>query len=646
MAKSINRLLVANRGEIAVRIMRSANALGIETVAVFSEADRGTPHVLFADRAICIGPAQAAQSYLNIDAIMEAAAKTGADAVHPGYGFLAENAAFAAACAAANLTFVGPSVEAIELMGNKREAKVRMLEAGVPCVPGYSGIDQSDQVLIKEAADIGYPLMVKAAAGGGGRGMRLVTAAEELPGSLASARSEAASAFGSDELILERAIIRPRHVEVQVFADTHGNTIHLGERDCSVQRRHQKVIEEAPSPAVDEALRARMGEAAVLTASNIDYTGAGTVEFLLDADGSFYFMEMNTRLQVEHPVTEMITGLDLVDWQLRVARGEALPLTQDEVEFEGHAIEVRLYAEDPTRDFMPQTGEVLVWQPEDTEDLRVDHGLAEGQEISAFYDPMIAKVAAWGDDREDARRRLISGLNETPLLGLRNNKTWLVSCLKHPVFAGGDATTAFIGDHADDLLQADVRPAQALAVVLLALRHAPDTGPWSSTGVMNWPFRIDFGDGEIAGISVDMRDNRDFTVTFADQHTEQLALDQDGELTIDGQLVVANTVINGDTVHLEYDGVSVSATEVLQPDEAGGSGVSDGRLVAPMPGRIVRHATKGDNVSKGDIIVVLEAMKMEHEITAPFDGVLASVAVEVDQQVTGRQMLAQIKAKA
>ncbi|MBT4020027.1 MAG: ATP-grasp domain-containing protein [Alphaproteobacteria bacterium] len=645
MTKSINRLLVANRGEIALRVMRSANALGIETVAVFSEADRGTPHVLFADRAICIGPSQAALSYLNIEAIIEAAVKTGADAIHPGYGFLAENAAFAAACATAGLNFVGPSVEAIELMGSKRESKIRMLAAGVPCVPGYSGKDQSDEILITEAATIGFPLMVKASAGGGGRGMRLVASPEELPGALASARSEALSAFGSDELILERAIIRPRHVEIQVFGDSHGNTIHLGERDCSVQRRHQKVIEEAPSPAVNEALRARMGEAAVLAAGNIDYTGAGTVEFLLDADGSFYFMEMNTRLQVEHPVTEMITGLDLVDWQLRVARGEELPLTQDEIEFEGHAIEVRLYAEDPTRDFMPQTGEVLVWQPENNEDLRVDHALAEGQEISAFYDPMIAKVAAWGPDREDARRCLITGLNETPLLGIRNNKSWLVNCLQHTTFADGEATTAFIGDHADELQHADIRPAQALAVVLLALRHAPDAGPWASTGVMSWPFRIDFGDAEVVGISVDMRDNRHFTVTFADQHFEELALDEDGQLTIDGQLIVATTVIAGNAVHLEYDGVSVCATEIMQQDSAAGAGASDGRLVAPMPGRIVRHANEGDAVKEGDIVVVLEAMKMEHEIAAPFDGLLTDVSVEVDQQVTGRQLLAMIEAE-
>jgi len=646
MTKQINRLLIANRGEIALRIMHSANAAGIETVAVFSDADRGTPHVLFADKAMHIGPSLAAQSYLNIEGIIEAARKTGADAVHPGYGFLAENADFAKACADAGLIFVGPAVEAIELMGNKRQSKIRMLEAGVPCVPGYSGEDQSDDTLVREGNDIGFPLMVKAAAGGGGRGMRLVTAATELPAALASARSEALSAFASDELILEKAIVRPRHVEVQVFADTHGNTVHLGERDCSVQRRHQKVIEEAPSPAVDADLRARMGAAAVLTAESIDYTGAGTVEFLLDADGSFYFMEMNTRLQVEHPVTELITGLDLVDWQLRVARGESLPLSQDEIEFHGHAIEVRLYAEDPVRDFLPQTGEVLVWQPDNNENLRVDHALEEGQEITAWYDPMIAKVAAHGEDREDARRRLVAGLNETPLLGLRNNKTWLVDCLNHPTFADGEATTAFIEDHAAELAAGDNHQIQALAVVMLALRHTPDTGPWASTGVMSWPFRIDFGDGEIIEIAVDMKNNQLFDVTFPDGQVEQLAFDGDGQLTLDGQLVVATTVIDGDTVHLEFNGVSASATEILRPGEGAAAGTSDGRLVAPMPGRIVRVGKTGDAVSEGDIVVVLEAMKMEHEITAPFDGVLAEVAVEADQQVTGRQMLVQVEAES
>ncbi|MBT3532379.1 MAG: ATP-grasp domain-containing protein, partial [Rhodospirillaceae bacterium] len=375
---AFTRVLIANRGEIACRIMATAHAMGYDTVAVYSEADANAPHVGMADQAVCIGPAPVAESYLNVAAILDAAARTGADAVHPGYGFLAENAAFAQACGDAGVTFIGPSPQAIELMGNKRLAKLRMADAEVPCVPGYSGAAQDDEVLLAAGESIGFPVMVKAASGGGGRGMRLVEAAEDLAAAISSARSEAENAFGSGELILEKAVVEPRHVEIQVFADAHGNCLHLGERDCSIQRRHQKVVEEAPSPAVDAALRAKMGGAAVAAAQAIDYVGAGTVEFLLGADGAFYFLEMNTRLQVEHPVTEMITGLDLVAWQLDVAAGEPLPLTQDEVRFDGHAIEVRLYAEDPYADFLPQTGTVVAWRP--SPDVRVDTGIDQGQE--------------------------------------------------------------------------------------------------------------------------------------------------------------------------------------------------------------------------------------------------------------------------
>ncbi|RMF12385.1 MAG: ATP-grasp domain-containing protein, partial [Candidatus Dadabacteria bacterium] len=405
---TIHRVLVANRGEIAVRVMRTARRLGLKTVAVYSEADADMPHVSAADLAVCIGPPQVAASYLNVEAILDAAKRTGADAIHPGYGFLSENADFAEVCAQHGITFVGPPVEAIRLMGNKRAAKVRMIEAGVPCVPGYEGEDQADETLIAEAQRIGFPLMVKAAAGGGGRGMRIVHEADALPAALRSARSEAKGAFGSDELILERAVIAPRHVEIQVFGDTHGNVIHLGERDCSMQRRHQKVVEEAPSPAVDPELRAQMGEAAVRAAQACGYVGAGTVEFLLDDERNFYFLEMNTRLQVEHPVTESVTGEDLVEWQFRVADGQPLPLTQEQVELHGASIEVRLYAEDPANGFRPQTGriEALGWP--DHPDVRIDTGVGEGNEISPFYDPMIAKIISRGPDREHARRALIA----------------------------------------------------------------------------------------------------------------------------------------------------------------------------------------------------------------------------------------------
>ncbi|MEE4661044.1 MAG: acetyl-CoA carboxylase biotin carboxylase subunit, partial [Halieaceae bacterium] len=441
---ALDTVLVANRGEIACRIIESARREGYRTVAVFSDADAEARHVQLADTAVHIGPAAAADSYLNAARLLEAAALAGADAIHPGYGFLSENAAFARACREAGLVFIGPSAEAIEAMGNKAESKRRMLAAGVPCVPGYQSPEQGDEVLLAAAADIGFPIMVKAAAGGGGRGMRWVACAEALPAALAAARSEAAAAFGSDELILEKAVVDARHVEIQVFGDSHGNLIHLGERDCSVQRRHQKVIEECPCPVMTATLREAMGQAAVDAALSIGYEGAGTVEFLLGADGAFYFLEMNTRLQVEHPVTEMVTGLDLVALQLAVARGEPLPLNQRDVSLTGHAIEVRLYAEDPSNDFLPAAGRALRWEPPVGEGVRADHGLLPGQAISPFYDPMVAKIIAWGANRAEALRRLRRALDNTLLLGVETNLGFLQAALAQPMFVAGAATTGFI----------------------------------------------------------------------------------------------------------------------------------------------------------------------------------------------------------
>ncbi|MBE8191181.1 MAG: ATP-grasp domain-containing protein, partial [Alphaproteobacteria bacterium] len=404
---SFKKILIANRGEIACRVIRTAKALGIKSVAVYSEADASAPHVQQADEAVLIGASPVGQSYLKAEAILAAAKQTGADAIHPGYGFLSENAAFAKAVSDAGFIFIGPTPEAIDKMGNKAAAKRLMIAAGVPCVAGYQGADQTDAVFIKAAEAIGFPLMVKAAAGGGGRGMRLVKTAADLPAALETARSEAANAFGSGELILEQAIIEPRHVEVQVFADTHGNIIHLGERDCSVQRRHQKVIEESPCPIMTEDLRAKMGAAAVNAAKSIDYVGAGTIEFLLDKSGAFYFLEMNTRLQVEHPVTEMVTGLDLVAMQIRVAEGATLPLTQAQVQLQGSAIEVRLYAEDPAKGFLPCTGHIEYFTPHKGEGVRFDTGVESGQDISPFYDPMIAKLITYGDTRTTARLKMV-----------------------------------------------------------------------------------------------------------------------------------------------------------------------------------------------------------------------------------------------
>ncbi|WP_438998865.1 acetyl-CoA carboxylase biotin carboxylase subunit, partial [Variovorax beijingensis] len=467
---SFHKILVANRGEIALRVMRTARAMGHRTVAVYSSADADAEHVRQADQAVWIGEPLPAQSYLNIAAIVEAAHSSGAEAVHPGYGFLAENAEFAQACRDAGLVFIGPSPEAIRAMGDKAAAKRLMQAAGVPCIPGYQGEDQRAATLAAEAARIGWPVMIKATAGGGGRGMRLAPSADAFAELLQSAQSEALHAFGDATVILERAIAAPRHIEIQVFADRHGNAIHLGERDCSVQRRHQKLIEESPSPAVSGALRERMGAAAVAAARAIGYEGAGTLEFLLDAKGAYWFMEMNTRLQVEHPVTEAVAGLDLVELQLRVAAGEPLPLAQQDVRLSGHAIEVRLCAEDPRQGFMPQSGTLAAWRPSPA--LRVEHALRDGAAVPPFYDSMIAKLVAHGPTREEARRRLVAGLQDTVALGLATNQQFLQRALSHPVFAGGSATTAFIAEHTEALLAPDPameRRAAWLAALLLQL---------------------------------------------------------------------------------------------------------------------------------------------------------------------------------
>ncbi|MBL4740563.1 MAG: acetyl-CoA carboxylase biotin carboxylase subunit [Sneathiella sp.] len=444
---TFSKILIANRGEIACRIIRTAHSMGYKTVAVYSEADKNALHVKMAGETVCIGPADASMSYMNIERIIQASKDTGADALHPGYGFLSENPNFAEACIENGITFIGPDPHAIRVMGNKAAAKRKMIKAGVPCVPGYEGEDQSDRQFIEAARQIGFPVMVKAAQGGGGRGMRLVKKPEKLEKALKAARSEAQNAFGSGELILEKAVIEPRHIEIQIFADTDGNIVHMGERDCSIQRRHQKVIEEAPSPAVSSQLRSEMGDAAVSAAAAIDYFGAGTVEFLLTDEGDFYFLEMNTRLQVEHPVTEFITGFDLVEWQLRIARGEKLPKAQSDIPLAGHAIEARLYTEDPYNNFLPKVGTLVEWIPASGTGIRVDHGLESGLEITPYYDPMIAKIIAYGETREEARERLIVALEETVDQGLITNRLFLIECLQAEAFIQGDVTTAFIDTH-------------------------------------------------------------------------------------------------------------------------------------------------------------------------------------------------------
>ncbi|MBS0525790.1 MAG: acetyl-CoA carboxylase biotin carboxylase subunit [Proteobacteria bacterium] len=610
---SFSTVLVANRGEIAWRVMRTARAMDYRTVAVYSDADQGAPHVAFADKAVRIGPPPVGESYLSIDRILEAAHTSGADAIHPGYGFLSENAEFATACEKAGLVFIGPPPAAIAAMGNKAAAKRRMIEAGVPCVPGYQGADQSDGNLEKEARKIGLPVMVKAAAGGGGRGMRLVTQDGELLEAIRAARTEAGSAFGSGELILEKAVIDARHVEIQVFADAHGNVLHLGERDCSVQRRHQKVIEEAPSPAVNAELRHRMGAAAVAAAKAIGYRGAGTVEFLLGADGAFYFLEMNTRLQVEHPVTEAITGLDLVEWQLRVARGEPLPLTQEQVRLQGHSIEVRLYAEDAYAGFLPQTGRIDVWRPATGPGVRVDHGIEEGLAISPYYDPMIAKVIAWGATREEARLRLIRALRDTVVLGPTTNRHFLIRLLEHPELAAGKATTAFLGKHsftAPELTDTHWKTAASLLWQQSAARYPGNLRGWRNSNPEPTPFRLAVGDMER-------------TVKLSEPSAPSVP-----------------HVIDDDDVVVDFDGFTVRFQDRTYMPPASAAAGSDGKLRAPMDGRIVAiKVAAGDKVVRGQTLVVLEAMKIQHQLKAALDACVESIAVQEGQQVANRTVL-------
>ncbi|ABD88742.1 acetyl/propionyl/methylcrotonyl-CoA carboxylase subunit alpha [Rhodopseudomonas palustris] len=645
-------ILIANRGEIALRIMRTARKLGYAVVAVYSDADADALHVRAADAAVRIGGALPQQSYLNIEAIIAAAKQSGADAVHPGYGFLAENQDFAAACRDAGLLFIGPSAASIAAMANKAGAKAIMRKAGVPCVPGYQGADQSDEAMAREAASIGFPVMIKAVAGGGGRGMRLVEDAAAFAEALRGARSEAQGGFGDPTVILERAIVNPRHIEIQVFGDRYGHAVHLGERDCSVQRRHQKLIEEAPSPAVSQALREEMGTVAVNAAKAIGYEGAGTLEFLLDGDGRFYFMEMNTRLQVEHPVTEAITGLDLVELQLRIAAGEPLPLQQDDVQFRGHAIEVRLCSEDPAQDFMPQSGRLALWQMPG--ELRVEHALQSGSAISPYYDSMIAKIVAHGDSRDEARRKLLHGLARTVAFGVSTNCSFLAACLRHPSFAAGAATTGFIAQHRDALLAPEPDhdvPAAAVAALLLYVtdRHAPRWRKGRSlAATFPCPLRI-----EIDGITLEpevTRERDGCTIVRIGGNAVRFALDELSGDTLrfraDGMSESIVYHRDGDALFVLRQGVTSAVRDLTRaaPARAAAAG-GDGRLRAAMNGRVVAVLVKpGDQVEAGQPVLTLEAMKMEHVHAAPISGIVSAIDVEEGEQVTTGRIVAEIEA--
>lgn len=646
------KILIANRGEVALRIMRTARRLGYGVVAVYSDADRDALHVREADQAVRIGEALPAQSYLRIEAIIAAAKASGATAVHPGYGFLAENEDFAQACRDAGLVFIGPSPEAIRAMGNKAGAKEIMEKAGVPCVPGYQGADQSGPVMLAEAKKIGFPVMIKAVAGGGGRGMRLVADAVSFPDALRSARSEAQGAFGDPTVILERAIVNPRHIEIQVFGDRYRNAVHLGERDCSVQRRHQKLIEEAPSPAVSQRLRARMGAVAVSAVKSIGYEGAGTLEFLLDSSGEFYFMEMNTRLQVEHPVTEAITGLDLVELQLRVASGEPLGLVQEDIKFSGHAIEVRLCSEDAGHDFMPQSGTMALWQMPDG--IRVEHALESGCEIPPFYDSMIAKIISHGATRDEARGKLIVGLEQVAAFGVTTNQGFLISCLRHPGFAAGQATTAFIGSHRDELLapRKDAASEAELAALLLYVTD-PSAPKWkpgrSLAAAFPVPIRVEI-DGAVHEIEI-VRE-RDGSYRGLNNTLYRIEVHAVGGDTIrfsrDGLAESVKLLRDRDRLYFLHRGATIAVRDLTlaAPVSAAASG-GDGKVRAAMNGRVVAVLVKpGDQVAAGQPVMTLEAMKMEHVHTAGVAGTVAAIDVAEGEQVTTGKIVVEIDAAA
>ena len=661
LRKNFSKVLVANRGEIAVRVIRGAKQQGYKTVAVYSDADRDALHVREADEAVRIGPAPAKDSYLVIEHIIAAAKTSGAQAIHPGYGFLSERADFAKAVQDAGLVFIGPDPASIEAMGNKSASKIRMIAAGVPCVPGYQGDDQSDETLKAESVKAGLPVMVKAAAGGGGRGMRLVHEEAALLENIRSARSEASNAFGSGQLLIEKAVIDARHVEIQIFGDRHGNVVHLGERDCSVQRRNQKVVEEAPSPAVDDALRLKMGEAAVAAAKAVNYVGAGTVEFLLGRDKQFYFLEMNTRLQVEHPVTELVYGVDLVEWQLRVAQGEKLPLSQEEVLDNrlGHAIEVRLCAEDPRQNYLPQTGKVLRWRAPAGEGVRVDTYLEDGKDISPYYDSMQAKIIAWGEDRETARARLLKALDGTVLLGVASNRDYLRAALATEAFASGDFSTAFVGKYfpQEKIAAASPTPQQVLLAAVglylddarrLAEEHglAAEMIGWHSSHDSPADFKLKWQQREY-DLEVSSHDGRVFKTQLDGAKVElEVVASSAGEFryVIDGVQGLARHARDQDALWLDAAGaVECFVDRTYAPAHVAAAG-SDGRIVAHSDGKIVAvHVKPGDAVEKGQTLVVLEAMKMEFQLAAPMAGTVEAVSVEAGIQVRGRQLLVQLK---
>jgi 3-methylcrotonyl-CoA carboxylase alpha subunit len=662
------KILIANRGEIACRVAATAHRMGIKSVAVYSEADANARHVAVCDEAVPIGPAPAKESYLRGDKIIEAALATGAQAIHPGYGFLSENEDFAEACAKAGLVFIGPPASAIRAMGSKSAAKALMEKAGVPLVPGYHGDTQDPDFLQEKADRIGYPVLLKASAGGGGKGMRIVGNSADFKAALASCKREAINSFGDDKVLVEKYLTQPRHIEIQVFADTQGECVSLFERDCSVQRRHQKVLEEAPAPGMTPQRRKEMGEAAVAAAKAVGYVGAGTVEFIANQDGSFYFMEMNTRLQVEHPVTEMITGLDLVEWQLRVASGEPLPKKQEELTIHGHAIEARVYAENPEKGFLPSIGtlrHVRVPQavafevgavPGVPSAVRIDSGVRKGDAISPFYDPMIAKLIVWGSDRAEALARMSQALSEYQIVGLANNIAFLKRLVESRPFSNAQLDTGLIERHQEELFPAAQKaPKQTLALAAAALllseqgRRSAANDPWGGTSGwrMNGSLqrRLDFADDvNTYQVAVDYT-QAGWSLRQGDESSVMTVIQRRGQdlvIKLGGATVRGTVVRDGEIFHVFHAGEHIALNYNDPLAHAGEAETEGGRLTAPMPGKIVAVLVgKGNTVEKGAPLLIMEAMKMEHTIAAPANGVVEDLLYAVGDQVAeGAQLLA------